>query len=103
MAGMITGILFFQIESFLVMMISTTTTVTSISDGGTVIPNPPEWVAYTIGYNIQFLWAYISPNPGNENLLQQTITTTAAVCFSYYRFSVRFLSWQVSIYSEGRI
>ncbi len=74
-AGMITGLLFFQIESYIVtLMISTSF---AISDSGlTTIPaNPPEWLSYTIGYNIQYLYAYISPGSANEYLLQQTLTT----------------------------
>ena len=74
-AGMITGLLFFQIEGYIIMsMMSTSYT---ISDSGitTILANPPEWLAYTPGYNIQYLSAYMSPSSGNEYILQQTLTT----------------------------
>lgn len=74
-AGMITGFLFFQIESYIVMSMMSTSYSVSGSGVTTALANPPGWLAYTIGYNIQYLWACISPDSTNEYLLQQTLTT----------------------------
>jgi len=73
--GMITGLLFFQIEGYIVMSMMSTSYAISDSGITTTLANPPEWLAYTIGYNIQYLWAHISPDSANEYLLQQTLTT----------------------------
>jgi len=73
--GIITGFLFFQIEGYIVMSMMSTSYTVSGSGVTTTLANPPEWLAYTIGYNTQYLWAYISPNSANEYLLQQTLTT----------------------------
>ncbi|MFA7103421.1 MAG: ABC transporter permease [Bacteroidales bacterium] len=74
-AGIITSFLFFQIEGYIVMSMMSTSYSVSGSGVTTTMANPPEWLVYTIGYNIQYLWAYISPDSGNEYLLQQTLTT----------------------------
>jgi ABC-2 type transport system permease protein len=72
--GIIISFLFYVIEGLVIM--SKMSTSYTISNGvTTTLTNPPEWMAYTIGYNIQYLWAYISPDSANEYLLQQTLTT----------------------------
>jgi Na+/proline symporter len=56
-----TGLLFFQIEGYIVMSMMSTSYAISDSGITTTPANPPEWLAYTIGYNIQLsMGAYIT-------------------------------------------
>ncbi|MDD3678088.1 MAG: ABC transporter permease subunit [Dehalococcoidales bacterium] len=75
--GMIAGVMYLQMEDYLVWL--------AISDSAFSMYNPlldqwvttapPEWPAYTIGYNAQYLMAYISPGLGESSTyLNQTLT-----------------------------
>jgi ABC-type transport system involved in multi-copper enzyme maturation permease subunit len=88
--GMIAGVMYLQMEDYLVWL--------AISDSAFsmynplldqwVTPAPPEWPAYTIGYNAQYLMAHISPGLGesstylNHNLttVTQSVLVLAAYC-----------------------
>ncbi|MDD4873495.1 MAG: hypothetical protein PHE15_00735 [Dehalococcoidales bacterium] len=65
----------------------------SVSSSGitTIAANPPEWVAYTIGYNIQYLWAYISPTSSSNYILQQTLTTSGQSILVLCIFCILFI------------
>ena len=88
--GMIAGVMYLQMEDYLVWL--------AISDSAFsmynplldqwVTPAPAEWPAYTIGYNAQYLMAYISPGLGesstyfHHNLtnVTQSVLVLAAYC-----------------------
>jgi ABC-type transport system involved in multi-copper enzyme maturation permease subunit len=58
--GIITSFLFLDIEGYVIMSITT--------------DNSPAWAAYTIGYNTQYILAYVAPGT-SDYLLEQNLTT----------------------------
>jgi ABC-type transport system involved in multi-copper enzyme maturation permease subunit len=69
--------MYLQMEDYLVgLAISGSATSTyNVELGQWVTTAPPEWPAYTIGYNAQYLMAHISPGlRESSTYLNQTLT-----------------------------
>lgn len=61
MAGVIAGLALFLIEGSIVMVLST--------------GSPPDWLGYTIGYNVQYFWNLVSPPLVSTGATQEWFTT----------------------------
>ena len=76
--GMIAGVMYLQMEDYLVWLAISDSAISmyDFNLGQLVTPAPPEWPAYTIGYNAQYLMAHISPGLGESSTyLNQTLTS----------------------------
>jgi ABC-type transport system involved in multi-copper enzyme maturation permease subunit len=76
-AGMVAGVMYLQMEDYLVGLAISGSRFSTYDSllGQWVTPAPPEWPAYTIGYNAQYLMAYISPGlRESSTYLNQTLT-----------------------------
>ena len=96
-AGMIGGVMYLQMEDYLVGLAisgSRFSTYNPLLDQW-VTPAPPEWPAYSIGYNAQYLMAHISPGLGesstyfNHNLtnVTQSVLVLAVYCAVFIAIS----------------
>ena len=59
--GVIAGVMLLTVESTFVSTLA--------------IGSPPGWLAYTAGYNNQYLWAYVTHNSAGQEVLSQSLTT----------------------------
>jgi|LSQX01.3.fsa_nt_gb ABC-type transport system involved in multi-copper enzyme maturation permease subunit len=86
-AGMIAGVVYLQIENNVVWR--------AISDSGVefgTVANPPEWLAYTITYNAQYLLGYITPDSTiYGEYLNYTITDTTQSILTLLAFCAVFI------------
>jgi hypothetical protein len=69
--------------------------VRAISDSGVefgTVANPPEWLAYTVTYNAQYLLGYIAPDSTNYgDYLNYTITDTTQSILTLLAFCTVFI------------
>ena len=86
-AGMIAGVVYLQIENNVVWR--------AISDSGVefgTVANPPEWLAYTVTYNAQYLLGYIAPDSTNYgDYLNYTITDATQSILTLLAFCAVFI------------
>ncbi len=68
-AGMVAGVMYLQMEDYLVGLAISGSRFSTYDSllGQWVTPAPPEWLAYTVGYNAQYLMAHISPGLGESS------------------------------------
>jgi uncharacterized membrane protein len=85
--GMIAGVVYLQIENNVVWR--------AISDSGVefgTVANPPEWLAYTITYNAQYLLGYVAPHSTNYGkYLNYTITDATQSILTLLAFCAVFI------------
>lgn len=85
--GMIAGVIYLQMENRVI--------VRAITDSGIRFgeaANPPEWLAYTITYNAQYLLGYITPDSTiYGEYLNYTITDTTQSILTLLAFCAVFI------------
>jgi ABC-type transport system involved in multi-copper enzyme maturation permease subunit len=98
-AGMIAGVVYLQIENRAVWR--------AILDSGVefgTVANPPEWLAYTITYNAQYLLGYIAPDSTNYgDYLKYTITDTTQSILTLLVFCGVFILISVIVFRKQEL
>lgn len=76
MVGLVVGVLYLQTENMVISkMLIRTDSIASIVPYYEPLPNPPEWLSYTIGYNTQYLLGHLSPASSyGATFLNHTLT-----------------------------
>jgi len=74
--GLVVGVLYLQTENMVISkMLIRTGSNASIVPYYEPLPNPPEWLSYTIGYNTQYLLGHLSPTSSyGATFLNHTLT-----------------------------